>query len=66
MIRLHGTSPDGKAPRVLDIRRLSESSGKLGVSVWVHSPDNDNGWQINFSRDDIVDALDFILNSERW
>jgi len=36
MIRLHGTAPDGKTLRVMDIARVVNDDGEPGISAWIH------------------------------
>ena len=40
MADVHGTAPNRTTPRIVEIVRREGL-----VSIWVHSPDSDNGWQ---------------------
>lgn len=63
MIRLQGTVADGKTRRVLDITRFDGADGEPGISVWIHPPDGDGGYEIKFKREEILRFVDWALIS---
>jgi hypothetical protein len=52
MADVTGTAPNRTTPREVEIVRRENS-----VSIWVHSPNSDNGWQAWVPLPDLQAAL---------
>lgn len=65
-IRMKGQSPNGRATRVVDVRRERQADGTTAVCLWIHSGKKSNGWQINIDPAELSRSLDTMLISERW